>query len=87
LRDKLDFFRACGAIKPGVEDFFQASSWQMVLTGMNVLPEQYNPTVDALDSNKLVLSLAAGQKAIAQIAEQQPLHDDFINEYCAAPLL
>src|SRR5690606_25746164 len=85
LQYKLELFDKNGTIMTGAEDFFGAASWQMVLTGMGRTPMHYNPTLDALDADKLGKSLTAGRQALAQIAEAQPLHDDFIREYCAAP--
>ncbi|MCP8899807.1 tryptophan halogenase family protein [Gilvimarinus xylanilyticus] len=87
LREKLSLFRAQGNLIPGVEDFFQPSSWQMVLTGMGVTPLGYNPTVDALDYAAVARSLAAGKDAIARAAATQPSHDEFIDTYCKAPPL
>ncbi|WP_026287112.1 tryptophan halogenase family protein [Gilvimarinus chinensis] len=86
LAEKLSLFREQGNLQPGVEDFFQPSSWQMVLTGMGVTPRGYNPTVDALDYQALARSLAAGKEAIARAAAKQPSHDEFINTYCRAPV-
>ncbi|HEY7885323.1 MAG TPA: tryptophan halogenase family protein [Cellvibrionaceae bacterium] len=85
LQHKLNIFHQTGAVIAGVEDFFGAASWQMVLTGMERIPAHYNPTLDALNADQLRQSLAAGKQALARIAEAQPLHDDFIREYCAAP--
>ncbi|UTF59348.1 tryptophan halogenase family protein [Gilvimarinus sp. DA14] len=86
LADKLSLFREQGNLLPGVEDFFQPSSWQMVLTGMGVMPAHYNRTVDALDYSALARSLAAGKEAIGKAAAMQPSHDEFINTYCKAEL-
>src|SRR5690606_12753513 len=85
LHYKLDVFHQTGAVIAGAEDFFGAASWQMVLTGMERIPAHYNPALDALNTDQLRQSLAAGKQALARIAEAQPLHDDFIREYCAAP--
>lgn len=85
LQRKLAVFKASGVVVPGTEVLFEAVNWQMVLTGMNFIPERYNPTVDALDYEALRRSLAAGKKALAQIVSLQPGHDEFIERYCRAP--
>ncbi len=64
--------------------FFQAPSWQMVLTGMGVIPERHHPALDVLDAGRLRQSLAAGREAIARVAAEQPLHREFVAQYCPA---
>lgn len=85
LQHKLDFYRASGSLIPGIEELFQPTSWYAVLTGMDVIPTQYNSTTDALDSSKLQASLNSGQQAITQCINKQPSHDEFIETYCRAP--
>lgn len=87
LKRKLAVFKASGTVVPGVEVLFEAVNWQMVLTGMGVIPERYNPTVDALDYAALSRSLAAGKAAIESIAATQPTHDEFIERFCKAPAM
>ncbi|WP_232305593.1 tryptophan halogenase family protein [Gilvimarinus polysaccharolyticus] len=87
LQEKLTLFRQQGGLFAGVEDFFQPSSWQMVLTGMGQLPDDYNRTVDALDYEALKRSLASGVNAIDKVVAAQPNHDDFLRQYCQAPRL
>ena len=85
LQQKIDFFSVAGGLIPGVEELFQPTSWYAVFTGMGVLPQRYNPTVDALDYRKLQLSLQRGQQAIMQVVQQQPTHAAFLQQYCPAP--
>jgi tryptophan 7-halogenase len=85
LQQKINFFSVAGGLIPGVEELFQPTSWYAVFTGMGVKPQRYNPTVDALDYQKLQASLHSGQLAITNIVQQQPSHDDFIKQYCRAP--
>ena len=84
LQAKLELFAEQGGLFAGVEDFFQPSSWQMVLTGMGVIPADYNRTVDALDSAALARSLHSGASAIASAVAAQPSHDEFLRQYCLA---
>lgn len=85
LQQKIDFFSVAGGLIPGVEELFQPTSWYAVFTGMGVVPQRYNPTVDALDYTKLQLSLQRGQQAIMQVVQQQPTHAAFLQQYCPAP--
>ncbi|MFT5756730.1 MAG: tryptophan halogenase [Alteromonadaceae bacterium] len=84
LQEKLDFFKVAGGLKPGIEELFQPTSWYAVLTGMNVIPENYNSTIDALDYQKLKISMDKGKQAIVDTVMKQPSHDQFIQKYCSA---
>ncbi|MCC2617304.1 tryptophan 7-halogenase [Aestuariibacter halophilus] len=84
LQHKLAFFRHAGGLIPGVETLFQPTSWYAVFNGMGVQPQGYNPTLDALDAERLNLSLQRGAQGIAALAAQQPSHADFLRTYCPA---
>lgn len=84
LSRKLEVFQKAGVVVPGVNVPFEPVSWQMVLTGMGVLPARYNPTIDVLDFKKLTLSMQSGRDAVAKAIAAQPSHDDFINQFCKA---
>ncbi|GAA0822620.1 tryptophan 7-halogenase [Colwellia asteriadis] len=84
LQDKLEYFKVSGELIPGVEELFQPTSWYAILTGMNIIPQSYNTTIDALDYQKLQLSLHKGKEALLTVVKQQPSHGDFISKYCPA---
>lgn len=84
LQYKLDFFALSGGLIPGTEELFQPTSWYSVLEGMGVRPDHPNPTVNALDSEKLLKSLRSGSNAIRDAALKQPEHKHFIREHCQA---
>lgn len=86
LQGKIDFFKASGGLIPGTEELFQPTSWYAVFDGMGVKPMNYNPTVDVLNYQKLKESMDSDIQAIINIAKQQPSHDEFLREYCPAPL-
>lgn len=84
LQHKIDLFSFSGALIPGVEELFQPSSWYAVFDGLGLRPERPNPTVYALDADKLTMSLRTGSKAIREEALKQPTHMDFLYNYCQA---
>ncbi|MBU2893308.1 tryptophan 7-halogenase [Colwellia sp. D2M02] len=86
LQKKLDFFKVSGGLIPGVEELFQPTSWYAVLDGMGITPKNYNPTLDALNYSQLNKSLTSGKQAIEQVVKLQPSHDEFIQQYCRAPI-
>lgn len=87
LAHKLNFYQAGGSLIPGIEELFQPTSWYAVLTGMQVMPNSYNSTTDALNYDRLQQSLNSGAQAIISSVNNQPSHDSFLQKYCPAPQL
>ncbi|WP_232285038.1 tryptophan 7-halogenase [Pseudoalteromonas tunicata] len=85
LQQKIDFFKVAGGLIPEVEALFQPTSWYAVFEGMQVRPAGFNPTLHALNSQKLAQSLAQGQAALARSVVKQPSHQAFLTDYCQAP--
>jgi len=84
LEQKLQLFKASGALNIKDGELFRSTSWYAVLDGLGVKPDNYNPTLNIWDSEKLKAILAQGSKGLKDIAQQQPSHDQFINEFCKA---
>lgn len=84
LSERIAFFKQSGSLIPGIEELFQPTSWYAVFDGMGVIPNGYNPTLDALNSETLAKSLMAGRNALEKCAEAQPNHDEFLQQYCPA---
>jgi tryptophan halogenase len=87
LEQKLNLFKASGALNIKDEELFRPTSWYAVLEGLAVKPDNYNPTLNVWDVEKLKHILAQGQQGLKTITEQQPSHDQFINEYCKAKVI
>ncbi|MDP5211539.1 tryptophan 7-halogenase [Pseudoalteromonas tunicata] len=85
LQQKIDFYKVAGGLIPEVEALFQPTSWYAVFEGMQVRPAGFNPTLHALNSQKLAQSLAQGQAALARSVVKQPSHQAFLTDYCQAP--
>jgi len=86
LSEKIDFFKASGGLIPGTEQLFQQTNWYAIFNGMEVMPESYNASIDALNYNKLKQSMDKGKQAILNCVQKQPSHDEFLQQYCLAPL-
>jgi len=84
LQQKLDFFKASGGLNIKNEELFQSSSWYAVLNGLGLKPDNYNPTLDTWDAEKIGEILAKGKQGLLDISQQQPSHDEFIAQYCQA---
>lgn len=85
LAYKARFFKHAGGLIPEAEALFQSTSWYAVFDGMGVQPATYNPTLDALDVERLKASLNAGRTLLQKTASEQLSHDQFIATYCQAP--
>jgi len=85
LQRKLDYFKTSGGLLIKDEELFQPTSWYAVLEGLGVKPDNYNPTLDTWNAEKLSDILDKGKQGLIDISKQQPSHDDFINEFCKAP--
>jgi tryptophan halogenase len=84
LQAKMNHFKVAGNLIPGVEELFQPTSWYAVYVGMGVIPQRYNPTIDALDYSKLAMSMNKGKQAIEDAVMKQPSHNEFIEKFCRA---
>jgi tryptophan halogenase len=84
LEQKLTLFKASGALSLKDEELFRPTSWYAVLEGLGVQPENYNPILNVWESEKLKDILTQGKQGLEAIAQQQPAHDQFINDFCRA---
>jgi tryptophan halogenase len=85
LARKVDLWRAKGrAFRDGLE-LFSTTSWVAVMLGQGIVPEDYEPAVDALDEEKVTAALEQMRQAILQTAERLPTIEEFIARTCAAP--
>jgi tryptophan halogenase len=86
LQQKIDLFRRCGRIFRFEDELFTDANWLSILVGQNIIPESYDPLVDALDIEAVREKLHRRKAAIRQAAQTMPEHREFIRRYCAAPL-
>jgi tryptophan halogenase len=87
LNHRINFFNVSGGLILNGDELFQSTSWYAICNGMGLVPKTYTPTIDALNYEKLQLSMDNGQKAIEAAAAKQPSHDDFLQKFCPAPML
>jgi tryptophan 7-halogenase len=83
LQRKIDLFRAKGRVfREGLE-LFATTSWVAVALGQHVVPDEYEPAVDALDETKVAIALDQMHEEYRQVAAQLPTHGDFVRHCCA----
>jgi tryptophan halogenase len=80
LAEKIELFKAHGSLREGIDELWQASSWQSVFDGMGVRPEKYMRRIDNLDYQIVEEKLAEIETAIAGFVQTLPTHDQFIRE-------
>ncbi|WP_262690637.1 tryptophan halogenase family protein [Kordiimonas aestuarii] len=79
LQRRIALFRAYGRIPPRAYDLFTSTSWIAVFLGQAVVPEGYDPLVDAHDITSIRERLESARHRIRQAAEGLPAHDELIS--------
>jgi len=85
LQRKIALFRGKGRNFREGYDLFGSPSWVAVMLGQGIVPDDYEPMVDALDEDKVAEALEEMRVAYRRAAEQLPPHADFIAATAAAP--
>jgi tryptophan halogenase len=85
IQRKIDLFRAKGRVFRDGHELFATTSYVAVMLGQHIVPEDYEPTVDALDENKVAEALEKMRLGYLEVARQLPSHADFIAATGAAP--
>ena len=75
---RIELFKAHGAMREGVDELFRASSWQSVFEGMGIRPRGHSPRVENLDYAQIEQSLKNAKAAIAGMVEHLPTHEQFL---------
>jgi tryptophan 7-halogenase len=78
LRERIELFKANGALREGVDELFRASSWQSVFEGMGIQPSVWHPRVENLDYAQIADSLKTARAAIAGMVAHLPTHEEFL---------
>ncbi len=81
LRERIELFRAHGAMREGVDELFRASSWQSVFEGMGIRPGSPNPRIENLDYREIEATLRKAKAAIAGMVEHLPTHEQFLEGF------
>ena len=85
LRDTIELFRDSGRFFRDAEEMFATVSWVQVMIGQGILPRGYHPLVDQMPEQDLRRFITGVAKVIASCVDSMPMHQVFIDRYCAAP--
>jgi tryptophan halogenase len=78
LQERIELFRAHGALREGVDELFRSSSWQSVFEGMGIRPSVYCPRVENIDYSHIVSTLKTAKSAIQGMVAHLPTHEQFL---------
>jgi tryptophan halogenase len=84
LAGKIDLFKAKARVFREGFDLFSTTSWVAVFLGQNIVPETYEPVVDALDEERVAAALEQMRRGYLDTAMSLPTHAEFVAR-CAAP--
>ena len=80
LAERIELFKAHGALREGVDELFRPASWQSVLDGMGIRPEKYCPRIDTIDYKLIEDTLKEADESISGMVQKLPSHDDFLRQ-------
>lgn len=78
LVEKVALFSAKGRLFREEMELFSTTSWVAVALGQHLVPDAYEPPVDALDRDKVAAALEQMRQDYAAAATQLPGHGEFV---------
>jgi tryptophan halogenase len=84
LKHKIELFRKHGRVFRYNEELFDVPSWIAVMLGQGIVPDGYDPLVDAMPDADVLRAMADLARSYEQTAERLPLASDYIDRRLAA---
>ncbi len=84
LAEKIALWRERGVVAAYKDGFFKEPSWVAAYLGQNIVPEGYDPLVEAIDPAESARVLAELKAAVAQVVEVMPEHEAFLRSVADA---
>jgi tryptophan halogenase len=84
LRHKIELFRQHGRVFRYNDEFFELPSWVAVMLGQGIVPDRYDPLVDAMPDPDVLRAMEELRTTYEQAAARLPLVSDFIGRALAA---
>ncbi len=78
LQRKLDLFAARGRIPLYDDETFQEQAWESLFIGHGLMPQSYDPRVDAVPEQDHIAQMQARLNDIVGLVGTMPLVDDFV---------
>jgi tryptophan halogenase len=86
LSHRLELFRESGLYFQGDRELFRTDSWLHVMMGQGIMPENYHWIFKTMSDEELVGHLTNTRKTIAEAVAKMPTHQEFVEQYCKAPM-
>ncbi|QGX41543.1 tryptophan halogenase family protein [Permianibacter aggregans] len=81
LAHRIQLFKETGRVFRDGNELFD-DSWQQVMIGQGVMPEQYHPIVNTMPDGELKAFLEHIRSSIDKTVERLPSHQEYLNQYC-----
>ena len=81
LTRKIALFREKARVFRYDDELFGVPSWVQVMLGQNIMPQGYDPVVDALDADRVADALRQMRTGYRRAAEALPGHAEFVARY------
>jgi tryptophan halogenase len=78
LQRKLDIFTARGRVPLNDDETFQEQDWESLFIGHGLMPQSYDPRVDAIPEQEHIALVQARMNDIAGLVQAMPSVDEFI---------
>jgi tryptophan halogenase len=85
LAHKIELFRAKGRVFREGFELFNTPSWVSVFLGQHIVPEDYEPVVDALDEERVAAAMEQMRLGYLDTAQSMPSHAEFIAQCSGRP--
>lgn len=86
LARKMDLWAGKGRLFREGYDLFSNPSWVAVCLGQGIVPQSWEPAVDALDEDLVAQALEQMRAGYADVAARLPGHGDFLRMTAPSPL-
>ena len=86
LAAKLELFRDSARFFREGEEMFALTSWVQVMIGQGIVPATWHPLVDAVPDSELAKLGESVRGVIASCVAAMPMHEQFIERHCKAPV-
>jgi tryptophan halogenase len=85
LKRKIDMFGARALVPMNDEETFQEQIWSALLIGSGVVPQGYDPRIDAVSDERHIEKVQQRLRAVAETARRMPSVEQFLGIEQRAP--
>jgi tryptophan halogenase len=78
LEYKMKLFRDRGYVVKYKDGMFLDRSWQAVYLGQRIVPGDYDPLVETLDTDEIRRYVRSTKDTVRRVAETMPMHDAWL---------